>query len=116
MPEKLSAKYPHNWPKVSRIIRRVAAGRCEWCHTECSTLSVHHIGTRWATGSGWKNGTSCDKHDVRRENLVALCWSCHSAADAPTREKIQAKRAQHAALGVGSGLILYHTPDLALAS
>ena len=131
MPEypRLPGKYPRNWAKVSLIIRRLAAGRCQWCHTECSTLSVHHIGTRWATGTGWKNGTSCDKHDLRRENLVALCWQCHSAADAPIREKIQAKRAQrqakreakraqHAALGVGSGLILYdyHTPDLALAS
>ncbi len=37
-------KYPHCWPRVSRIIRRLAGGRCEWCRRRCQMweLSVHH--------------------------------------------------------------------------
>ena len=35
-------KYPRNWPKVSRIIRRIADGLCERCGQPAH--SVHHIG------------------------------------------------------------------------
>lgn len=105
-------KYPRGWKKISAIIRRLAQGTCEWCHTPCESLSVHHIGAPLATGKGWKNGNPCDKHDVRRENLVALCWHCHSTVDQPYREAWQARkarradrRAHHVALGIGTGLI-----------
>jgi 5-methylcytosine-specific restriction endonuclease McrA len=105
--------YPHNWKKISLTIRRLAHGQCEWCHVPCSNLSVHHIGAPRPNGRGWKKGNCQDKHDVRRENLVALCWPCHSAADAPGRfyaerhrAKKATKRAQHLALGVGTGLVV----------
>jgi hypothetical protein len=77
-------------------------------------LSVHHIGVPRPTGCGWKNGNPLDKHDLRRENLAALCWRCHSAADEPLKLKCEAKRAKremkraaHQALGVGTGLVVY---------
>ncbi len=105
-------KYPPAWKKISALIRRLAQDTCEWCHEPCATLSVHHIGAPRATGRGWKHGDPSDKHDVRRENLAALCWRCHRAADQPLYEKWkagqakrQAKREQHAALGIGTGLI-----------
>ena len=108
------SKYPANWKKISRTIRRVAQGHCEWCHQPCENLSVHHIGTPRPTGCTWTKGTPYDKHDVRRENLVALCPLCHSQADhlpqvARSRKKSKARRAlrhaAHAALGIGTGLV-----------
>jgi hypothetical protein len=105
-------KYPRAWKKISACIRRLAQGTCEWCHESCQALSVHHLGAPLATGKGWKNGNPCDKHDVRRENLVALCWHCHSTVDQPYYEQWQAgkakraaKRERHAAIGIGTGLV-----------
>ena len=106
-------KYPVCWKRVSLLIRRLANGCCEWCGQPCDQLSVHHIGTKRPTGRGWKNGNPCDKHDLRRENLVALCWRCHERTDAPIRwkcEKAKAKRRAkmeaHRALGIGTGLVV----------
>ena len=65
----------------------------KWCGQPCNTLSVHHIGAPLATGTGWKRGNPCDKHDVRRENLAALCWTCHSTADQPLNTHRLAERA-----------------------
>jgi hypothetical protein len=113
---KTYAKYPQCWPKVSRIIRRLANGHCEWCHKRCYMweLSVHHIGAPLATGRGWKRGNPSDKHDIRRENLVALCKDCHASADAPIykqwqrrKAKREAQRQAHAALQIGTGLVAY---------
>jgi 5-methylcytosine-specific restriction endonuclease McrA len=82
--------YPSNWKKVSRTIRRIAGNRCEWCQYclgECYSdgqpvvrLSVHHQGAAYANGTP---GDPHDKHDLRRENLVALCDRCHFQADLP---------------------------------
>lgn len=104
-------KYPACWKKVSLIIRRLANGRCEWCRRRCQMweLSVHHLGAPYANG---KSGDPQDKHDIRHENLVALCSECHSAADAPIFERCRrrpAQRERHAALGVGTGLIVLST-------
>ena len=104
--------YPRCWKKVSLIIRRLAHGRCEWCRQRCRMweLSVHHLGAPYADG---KPGDAHDKHDLRRENLVALCWDCHRAADAKTYARCKerkAKREQHASLGVGTGLVIWRPP------
>jgi hypothetical protein len=101
--------YPPCWPKVSQIIRRLAQGRCEHCRRRCALweLSVHHLGTLYADG---RPGDPQEKHDIRRENLVALCLECHRAADAPTTARYQeckARREQHRSLGVGTGLVLF---------
>ena len=81
--------YPRNWKKVSRTVRRVTGYRCEWCQRHQGerypngrvvTISVHHLGAAYANG---RPGDPHDKHDVRRENLVALCGQCHFQADLP---------------------------------
>lgn len=103
-------QYPANWRKVSNIIKRIAGYCCEECGQPVH--SVHHKGAAWATGDGWRPGRRGDKHDLRRENLVALCWSCHDSADngalsfyARLRERGKAKKARHRSLGIGCGLI-----------
>jgi hypothetical protein len=86
------SRYPHNWAKVSRTIRRIAGNRCEACQIPNGVplpsgrrwkvvLTVAHIGAPLATGTGWRQGDKSDKHDVRRENLKALCQRCHLALD-----------------------------------
>ncbi len=83
------SRYPPNWPKVSRTIRRIAGNCCEWCHIENGAplpsgrkgkvvLTVAHLGTPYADG---KPGDKHEKHDVRRENLAALCQACHLRYD-----------------------------------
>ena len=103
--------YPRNWRNVSRIIRRLAAGRCEWCGCETNELSVHHIGAPYADD---RPGSTRDKHDLRRENLVALCEDCHEGVDHISKVREQKARRdlkrrirleQHRALGVGVGLV-----------
>lgn len=103
-------KYPRNWPKVSRIIRRIADGLCERCGQPAH--SVHHIGAPLATGNGWRPGKKSDKHDLRRENLISLCFECHDELDngalsfyARLRARGANKKRKHRALGIGSGLI-----------
>src|SRR5579859_3249226 len=92
MPMKRS-DYPDNWEKVSRAIRRIAKWRCEWCgvangvplpsgRAGLVVLTVAHLGAPLATGtSGYRPGDKHDKHDVRRENLAALCQRCHLRFD-----------------------------------
>jgi 5-methylcytosine-specific restriction endonuclease McrA len=87
------ADYPSNWGKVSRTIRRIAGNCCEWCHIPNGVplpsgrdglvvLTVAHLGAPLATGTvGWRPGDKHDKHDVRRENLAALCQACHLRFD-----------------------------------
>jgi len=104
------SKYPANWPKASKTLRRVI-GRCELCGSS-ESLTVHHRGAPYADG---RPGRKEDKRDLRRENLQVLCYPCHEAIDhlrivrskrAAKQRKRQAKLAQHRALGVGTGLVL----------
>ena len=68
------ARYPADWPEISRRIRfGRARGHCEWCGAEHGkphpntksivVLTVAHL-----------NHTP---EDVRPENLAALCQRCH---------------------------------------
>jgi 5-methylcytosine-specific restriction endonuclease McrA len=107
------SKYPTCWKRASATIRRLAGGVCQRCGQPAHDLSVHHIGTPFADG---RPGDKTDKHDIRRENLIALCFTCHDELDhirivrAKQRERKarrQARRAAHQALGIGTGLILY---------
>src|SRR5439155_3102387 len=88
MPMDLS-RYPRNWKKVSRTIRRIAGNRCEWCQIPNGVplpsgrrgkvvLTVAHLGTPFPDG---RPGDKHDKHDIRRENLAALCQACHLRYD-----------------------------------
>lgn len=82
-------RYPTNWRKVSLLIRRIAGWRCEWCKIPNGVplpsgragkvvLTVAHLGTPYADG---RPGDKHDKHDIRRENLAALCQACHLRYD-----------------------------------
>jgi hypothetical protein len=82
-------RYTANWPKVSRTIRRIAGNRCEWCSIPNGVplpsgregsvvLTVAHLGTPFPDG---RPGDKHDKHDLRRENLAALCQACHLRFD-----------------------------------
>jgi hypothetical protein len=82
-------QYPTGWGKVSRTIRRIAGWRCEWCNIPNGVplpsgrkgkvvLTVAHLGTPYANG---QPGNKHDKHDIRRENLAALCQACHLRYD-----------------------------------
>lgn len=84
------SKYPAEWHAISKRIRFKRAGnRCEWCgaenykpHPKTGSkviLTVAHLGTPYPDGSP---GDKTDKHDVRDENLAALCQKCHLAYDA----------------------------------
>lgn len=104
--------YPSGWKRrISPTIRRLANGRCERCGMPCDQLSVHHRGVPFANG---RPGDKRDKHDIRRENLQALCFACHDELDhlravKRARKIRQAKRtakyAAHQALGIGTGLV-----------
>jgi hypothetical protein len=106
----LFRQYPHNWRKASSVLKRVTGYTCELCGKPVH--SVHHKGVPFATGDGWRPGRRGDKHDLRRENLISLCFSCHDFLDngaltfyARLRARGQQKRARHKALGVGTGLV-----------
>jgi len=96
--------YPHNWNRVTKRIRRAAGYQCERCHIAEGTLdpvtgqpirlTVHHLGAPYATG---KRGNPHDKHDLRRENLQALCPACHAEADRPLYERWQRRMQRRAA-------------------
>ena len=115
------SKYPCGWKRrISPTIRRLANGRCERCGMPCNNLSVHHRGVPFANG---RPGDKRDKHDIRRENLQALCFACHDKLDdlravkraRKIRKAKQATRvAAHQALGIGTGLIPYHAPVFAI--
>jgi len=90
--------YPRNWPKISARIRfGRARGRCEWCGVENGTphpitgsivvLTTAHLGVPWPDG---RPGDKTDKHDVRAENLAALCQRCH--LDFDREDHIEAAR------------------------
>jgi 5-methylcytosine-specific restriction endonuclease McrA len=109
-------KYPQCWPRASRIIRRLANGICQRCGLVCNSLEVHHIGSPYADG---RAGDPHDKHDIRPENLTAICFTCHDEIEhvgairrrqKTRRKKRRARVEAHRALGVGTGLVLYQ-PD-----
>jgi hypothetical protein len=105
------SRYPVDWKAISLAVREAAGWKCEWCgapngevitrdrrdpktwsvvtgcgdneaddgvKTTLIVLTVAHLGAAHADGSP---GDKHDKHDVRRENLAALCQACHLAYD-----------------------------------
>lgn len=61
--------YPADWPEIATRIKERAGWRCEACERPGdghNSLGVHHL-----------NG---QPGDCQPPNLVALCWSCHTAA------------------------------------
>lgn len=93
------SRYPRNWDKVSRTLRRIAGYRCEWCGRANGTplpsgatykkgrrrgmpvpviVTVAHLGVPYPDG---RPGDPSDKHDLRHENLKVLCQACHLRHD-----------------------------------
>jgi hypothetical protein len=78
------SRYPANWRSISLAVREEAGWKCEWCgarHREphpvtgsMVILTVAHLGINRPDGS---LGNKHDTHDVRPENLAALCQRCH---------------------------------------
>ena len=119
-PENKS-KYPDNWDEISLRVREEAGQKCEWCQKpngqiiRCKSLGmwVDPDAGWWRDNRGWKipydrapsltegkevkivltvahlNHTPQDCH---RENLRALCQSCHLTYDAPHKAAERSKR------------------------
>ncbi len=105
-------KYPTCWKRVSRVIRALANGHCERCGKACDCLEVHHIGADYIG----RAGNPHDKHDIRRENLTAICFTCHDELEhvgkirKKQKTRKQRRRAMleaHRALGIGTGLVVW---------
>jgi len=112
MPSRHMRNYPSNWKKVSCLLRSHSDGHCQNCGKQRENLSVHHIGVAYPDG---RPGDPRDKHDLRRENLMVICFTCHDDVEHIRKrrakwQKRQAKRRtkleQHRALGIGTGLVL----------
>ena len=108
-----TSKYPRCWKRASRIIRRLANGVCQRCGQPAEQLEVHHVGAPYIDG---RPGNPHDKHDIRPENLLPICFSCHDeiehvGAIRKTQRKRKKRRAErreaHRALGIGTGLVVY---------
>lgn len=78
------SRYPDKWRAISLAIREREGWRCKWCGAENGkpnpatgskvVLTVAHLGAPHPDG---RPGDKHDKHDVRAENLAALCQKCH---------------------------------------
>jgi len=111
------SRYPGEWDAISRRIRTGRAGNaCEWCgaangrpHPVTGStviLTVAHLGTPHADGTP---GDKHDKHDVRGENLAALCQRCHlnydradHVANAAATRRRKREQAGQLAMAVGA--------------
>ena len=110
--ESEKARYPKDWPAISKRIRRRARNRCE-CRGECGLrhfkqdgkqIDVPSFGPeiefkvfRCAAVNGKPHPVTGSKvvltvmhlnhqpEDVRDENLMAGCQRCHNRYDAPVR-------------------------------
>ncbi len=120
------ARYPKDWPAISKRIRRRARNRCE-CRGECGLrhykrggkqIDVPSLGPeiefqvfRCAAVNGTPHPVTGSKvaltvghknhkpEDCADENLAAWCQRCHNRYDAPTRAAgIKARR--RAAAGI----------------
>lgn len=71
------ARYPKNWPAISKRIREAAGWRCQWCPAENG--KPHPV-----TGSKVVLTVAHLDHTPENcadENLRALCQRCHLAYD-----------------------------------
>lgn len=101
--------YPENWDEISLRIREEAGQKCEWCKKPNSQIVCCAAGGFWwddeaeawrdkqgkifpgtPPAGGWRRvrviltvaHLNHDPSDCRRENLRALCQSCHLTYDA----------------------------------
>ena len=85
MPE---SEYPTDWKAISRAIRERSGGRCE-CTGECGLHRGDRCRERDGMDAEFASGlvvlTVAHRNhapaDCRRENLMALCQTCHLRYD-----------------------------------
>lgn len=83
--------YPEDWEEISKAIRfGRAKGFCEQCQAQHNSivwngqkfikvvLTTAHVGIDKPDGTP---GSKSDLHDVRQDNLLALCQRCHLVFD-----------------------------------
>jgi 5-methylcytosine-specific restriction endonuclease McrA len=107
--ESEKARYPKDWPAISRRIRERDGQRCKWCGVPNGVTITRHDG-------GWTEhvcGTTClgepcppgtvlivltvahldhTPENCADDNLAALCQRCHNRYDAPNRRAGIAER------------------------
>lgn len=90
------ARYPTDWPEISRRIRDKAGNKCEWC--PAVNGEPHPV-----TGSKVVLTVAHLDHTPENctdDNLAALCQRCHNRYDAPTRRAgIRQRERERAAIG-----------------
>ena len=77
------ARYPKDWPAISRRVREAAGWHCEWCRARNG--EPHPI-----TGSKVVLTVAHLDHTPENcadENLRALCQKCHLAYDAAHHQR-----------------------------
>jgi hypothetical protein len=96
------ARYPRNWPAISRHIRHVRAGdRCE-CAGECGLHHDRRCEERNGKPALWANGKVVltvahldhRPENVEHENLKAMCQRCHNRYDREHRKETRVGRSQ----------------------
>lgn len=100
------ARYPKDWPAISRAIRERANHRCEQCGAE--NYQPHPV-----TGSKVILTVAHLDHQPENcdpTNLRAWCQKCHNAYDAPMRRKGIAGR-QRAVMARGDLFSSDHDQD-----
>jgi 5-methylcytosine-specific restriction endonuclease McrA len=81
------SRYPSSWSRIRHGTLRRALSKCECCGAKNGeahpltgskvVLTIAHLGKPFALG-----GDEHDEHDIRVENLAALCQHCHLGFDA----------------------------------
>jgi len=104
------ARYPHDWPQISRTIRfDRAQGRCE-CAGECGRGTHEgrcpsaHGGTAYGTGSRVILTTAHLDHQPENcdpANLRAMCQGCHLHYDRQHHAQTRANTRRAAAESAG---------------
>lgn len=114
------SNYPRNWSRASWLVRKMSGFRCVWCGS-AQDVRTHHMGVPYANGVP---GNRHDKHDLRIENLYALCETCEARAERlfpgrPLKKSAEARKRdrwlqrqrclqrQHQRLKIGTGLVLW---------
>lgn len=90
------ARYPAEWPAISRAVREEAGDRCEGspAYPDCRAENgrPHPV-----TGSRVVLTVAHLDHqpeNVERSNLRAWCQRCHNTYDAPHRRRTRVARAR----------------------
>jgi hypothetical protein len=77
---KYRDRYPADWEEIALKVKQAAKWQCEMCGLGCipSGVTVADIGkSARAIYRLEAHHINCKPEDNRKENLIALCSSCH---------------------------------------